>query len=176
MKTILVVDDECFLLESLTQLLEETGYHVVSATNGKDGLAQLVKEHPDMVLTDFMMPVADGLEMVRGVHALPEFQSLPVVVMSASPKRVSLPRGGNIRAPCEQYKARAASMRSDKLARGASDSHSVRGLLGLSREVRSARRTLPRGQAACPPCNRILARGETASAKKDPQCQPEPVQ
>ena len=91
MKTILVVDDECFLVECLTQLLEEAGYHVVSATNGKDGLAQLVKEHPDMVLTDFMMPVADGLEMVRGVHALPDFQSLPVVVMSASPKRVALP-------------------------------------------------------------------------------------
>ncbi len=67
------------------------GYHVVSATNGKDGLAQLVKEHPDMVLTDFMMPVADGLEMVRGVHALPEFRSLPVVVMSASPECVALP-------------------------------------------------------------------------------------
>src|SRR5713226_3521752 len=83
MKTILVVDDECFLVESLTQLLEEAGYHVVSATNGKDGLAQLVKERPDMVLTDFMMPVADGLEMVRGVRALPAFQSLPVVMMSA---------------------------------------------------------------------------------------------
>src|SRR6266849_5050506 len=49
------------------------------------------KGAPDMVLTDFMMPVADGLEMVRGVHALPDFQSLPVVVMSASPKRVALP-------------------------------------------------------------------------------------
>src|SRR5229473_8217234 len=91
MKTILVVDDECFLVECLTQLLEEAGYHVVSATNGKDGLAQLVKEHPDMVLTDFMMPVADGLEMVRGVRALPEFRSLPVVVMSASPECVALP-------------------------------------------------------------------------------------
>src|SRR6266851_3241277 len=90
MKTILVVDDECFLVMSLTQLLEEAGYHVVSATNGKDGLAQLVKEHPDMVLTDFMMPVADGLEMVRGMHALPEFRSLPVLVMSVSPKRVAL--------------------------------------------------------------------------------------
>ena len=83
MKTILVVDDECFLVECLTQLLEEAGYHVVSATNGKDGLAQLVKEHPDMVLTDFMMPVADGLEMVRGMHALPEFRSLPVILMTA---------------------------------------------------------------------------------------------
>ncbi len=44
-----------------------------------------------MVLTDFMMPVADGLEMVWGMHALPEFRSLPVLVMSASPKRVALP-------------------------------------------------------------------------------------
>ena len=91
MKTILVVDDEYFLVETLSALLETEGYRVVSAANGKNGLAQLVKEHPDMVLTDFMMPVADGLELIRGLHALPDFRSLPVVMMSASPECVALP-------------------------------------------------------------------------------------
>jgi len=61
----------------LSQLLEEEGYHVVSAANGKDGLAQLVKEHPDMVLTDFMMPVADGLEMVRECTPCLSFNPCP---------------------------------------------------------------------------------------------------
>jgi YesN/AraC family two-component response regulator len=37
----------------------------VSAANCKGGLAQLVKESPDLVITDFMMPVADGLELIR---------------------------------------------------------------------------------------------------------------
>ncbi len=91
MKTILVVDDECFLVKTLSVLLEIEGYRVVSAANGKDGLAQLVKESPDLVLTDFMMPTADGLELIRGVHALPDFRSLPMVMMSAARKGVALP-------------------------------------------------------------------------------------
>src|SRR5713226_783926 len=91
MKTILVVDDECFLVETLSVLLETEGYRVVSAANGKDGFAQLVKESPDLVLTDFMMPVSDGLELIWGLHALPAFRSLPVVMMSASPECVALP-------------------------------------------------------------------------------------
>ena len=89
MKTILVVDDECFLVKTLSVLIEIEGYRVVSAANGKDGLAQLVKESPDLVLTDFMMPTADGLELIRGVHALPDFRSLPVVMMSASRQDVA---------------------------------------------------------------------------------------
>ena len=84
MKTILVIDDEYALVESLTDLLEEEGYRVVSAANGKDGLTRVMKENPDLIITDFMMPIADGLELVRGVRALPTFQAVPVVMMSAS--------------------------------------------------------------------------------------------
>jgi CheY-like chemotaxis protein len=84
MKTIVVVDDDDLLVESLTDLLEREGYRVVSADNCKDGLARLVSENPDLVLTDFIMPVADGLELVRELRALSEFQSIPVVMMSAS--------------------------------------------------------------------------------------------
>src|ERR1700687_5388796 len=84
MKTILVVDDENVLVETLTELLEFEGYHVVTAGNGKDGLAQWVKEDPDLVLTDLMMPFTDGLQMVEGAHALPAFRALPVVLMSAA--------------------------------------------------------------------------------------------
>ncbi len=84
MKTILVIDDEYALVESLIDLLEGEGYRVVSAANGKDGLARVVKENPDLIITDFMMPIADGLELVRGVRALATFRTLPVVMMSAS--------------------------------------------------------------------------------------------
>jgi len=84
MKTILVIDDEYALVESLTDLLEEEGYRVVAASNGKDGLARVMKENPDLIITDFMMPIADGLELLKGVRALPAFRSVPVVMMSAS--------------------------------------------------------------------------------------------
>ncbi len=84
MKTIAVVDDDELLVEGLTDLLEREGYRVVSADNCRDGLARLVSENPDLLVTDFIMPIADGLELVRELRALPEFQSIPVVMMSAS--------------------------------------------------------------------------------------------
>jgi len=83
MKTILVVDDDAAIVEALTEFLVGEGYRVVSAGNGNDALAQLEKEHPTLVLTDSIMPVADGLGFVQRVHALPEFRSLPVVLMTA---------------------------------------------------------------------------------------------
>lgn len=90
MKTILLVDDEYGLVETLTELLEEEGYRVVAAANGKDGLAKLKKESPALILTDYMMPIADGRELVRGLREVAEFRSTPVVMMSASSKAVAL--------------------------------------------------------------------------------------
>ena len=91
MKTILVVDDEYALVESLSELLQEEGYRVVSAGNGRDGLARLQKEKPDLVLVDLMMPIADGKELVRGMRSLADHRSVPVVMMSAAAKEVALP-------------------------------------------------------------------------------------
>ncbi len=84
MKTILVVDDEADIVEAVAEFLTEEGYRVVSAGNGTDALAQLVKENPTLVLTDSIMPVTDGPGFVQRMRALPQFQSLPVVLMSAS--------------------------------------------------------------------------------------------
>jgi CheY-like chemotaxis protein len=93
MKTILVVDDEYALVESLVELCQDEGYRVVSAANGKDGLVRLVESKPDLLITDFMMPIADGGELVRGARALPAFQSLPIIMMSSTLKSVALAGG-----------------------------------------------------------------------------------
>ena len=90
MKTILVVDDDDLLVESLTDLLELEGYRVVSAENGNDGLARLEKENPDLVLTNLMMPIADALYLVEGVQAPSKLRSIPVVLMSTSHQGVPL--------------------------------------------------------------------------------------
>jgi CheY-like chemotaxis protein len=84
MKTILVVDDDDLLVESLTDLLELEGYGVVSAQNGKDGLARLEKENPDLVLTNVTMPIPGGPSGVEGVDASSKPRSIPVVLMSTS--------------------------------------------------------------------------------------------
>jgi two-component system response regulator VicR len=91
MKTILVVDDEYALVESLTELLQDEGYRVISAGNGREGLATLQKEKPDLVVVDLMMPIADGRELVRGMRSLADHRSIPVVMMSAAAREVALP-------------------------------------------------------------------------------------
>jgi len=93
MKTILVVDDEYALVEALVELLLEEGYRAVSAANGLDALDRLQKEKPDLILTDNMMPIADGKEFIRGVRALDEYRNTPLVMMSSSPKQVALAAG-----------------------------------------------------------------------------------
>ncbi|MGD0676060.1 MAG: response regulator [Polyangiaceae bacterium] len=91
MKTILIVDDEYALVETLTELLQDEGYRVASAANGREGLAQVESERPDLVLVDFMMPIADGVEMIHRMRALDDARSTPVVMMTATAKEVALP-------------------------------------------------------------------------------------
>jgi CheY-like chemotaxis protein len=93
MKTILVVDDEYALVESLVELLQDEGYRAVSAANGLDALDRLREAKPDLILTDNMMPIADGKEFVSAVRGLDEYRATPVVMMSSAPKEVSLAPG-----------------------------------------------------------------------------------
>jgi CheY-like chemotaxis protein len=87
---VLVVDDEFGIVDSLTDVLSESGFTVASAANGKDGLRRVVERQPDVILLDYMMPVMDGPEMLRQLQADPQLQQIPVVMMSAVP-RSSLP-------------------------------------------------------------------------------------
>jgi two-component system, chemotaxis family, chemotaxis protein CheY len=90
MKTILVVDDDTDIAEALTEFLVGEGYRAVAVGNGKDALAWLEKESPNLVLRDSIMPVVDGPGFVQRVHALPQFNSLPVVVMTGSNEGIAL--------------------------------------------------------------------------------------
>ena len=93
MKTILIVDDEYAIVETLVEVLQDEGYRAVFAGNAKDGLARLEKENPDLVIVDYMMPIADGRQMVQEMRALPNHQSTPVVMMSAATKEAALSDG-----------------------------------------------------------------------------------
>lgn len=83
MKTILVVDDEPTILESMELVLEIEQYTVVTASNGKEALERIAESRPDLVLSDVMMPVMDGLELLRAIKTDPALAGIPVVIMSA---------------------------------------------------------------------------------------------
>ena len=82
---ILIVDDEVDVTGIFSLLLDMHGYEVTCATNGQEGLASAREAPPDLVLTDLMMPVLDGLEMTRALRADPATASVPVVLMSGAP-------------------------------------------------------------------------------------------
>lgn len=99
MNTILVVDDEPLIVMALEAALEDAGYSVVAAANGRQGLEQLAAApRPDLVLLDMMMPVMSGPEMFAAMTADPELARIPVVVLSSLPEDMIRTRAQGVQA------------------------------------------------------------------------------
>ncbi|WWL45111.1 response regulator [Pseudomonas parakoreensis] len=92
MTTILVVDDEYLIADILGYALEDEGFMVVKASNGQKGLEVLERERPSLIITDFMMPVMDGLEFATAVRALPSVNHLPIILMSGAQAHIGMQR------------------------------------------------------------------------------------
>lgn len=86
MAKVMVVDDEDVLLEMLATLIEDLGHQAITATNGQEALALLssTRESPALVLSDVMMPRMNGVDLARAIKTHPDFQSIPVLLMSAA--------------------------------------------------------------------------------------------
>jgi len=78
--TILVVDDDAMVVQTVVVLLEDHGFQVVTAVNGVDGFEQFKKTRPDLVLTDIFMPEDDGIGLIAKLrHESPD---LTIIAMS----------------------------------------------------------------------------------------------
>ena len=84
MKSLLIVDDEFSILETLMEIFGFEGYDVRTARNGLQALAEVRKFRPDLMLADYMMPHLDGVQLARKMRADPELKSIPIVLMSAA--------------------------------------------------------------------------------------------
>ena len=82
--TILVVDDEAAIVELLQAVLEDEGYEVVTAGDGREALVSLAANQVALVLSDVMMPRLDGRELARTMHADPAHRAIPLVLLSAA--------------------------------------------------------------------------------------------
>lgn len=79
-RTILVIEDDSQFREMLTQLLERDGDRVVAAGNGVEALAVLERITPDLIITDILMPVMDGVEFVMSL--VRRDKHIPVIAIS----------------------------------------------------------------------------------------------
>ena len=86
MTTILVVDDEPLIAMALEAALEDVGYEVVTAANGRQGLERLAEARADLVLLDIMMPVMSGPVMLAAMAADPALAGIPVIILSSLPE------------------------------------------------------------------------------------------
>ncbi len=82
MSRIVVIDDEPVLRLTFRLILEQDGHEVWDAENGRDGVDLCRHEHPDLVITDMMMPGQEGSETMSILHE--EFPNLPVIAMSGA--------------------------------------------------------------------------------------------
>jgi CheY-like chemotaxis protein len=89
-KLVLVVDDEFDVLSAYTMLFEYRGFRVRTAGNGAEALAAAALEAPDIVVSDLMMPVMDGVQLCMRWRADPALREIPFILASAGIPRKDL--------------------------------------------------------------------------------------
>jgi CheY-like chemotaxis protein len=99
MTTVLVVDDEALIAMALEAALEDAGYRVATAANGRQGLERLAEApRPEIVLLDMMMPVMNGPAMLAAMAADPGLRGIPVIVLSSLPEEAVRARAQGVAA------------------------------------------------------------------------------
>ena len=82
-KKILIIDDEQDLVDFVKIRLETNGYQVVSAYNGEEGIVTCVRENPDLVLLDILIPKIDGFKVCQALKKDPSTAGIPIIMLTA---------------------------------------------------------------------------------------------
>lgn len=121
MKTILVIEDDPCIRESIQDVLDLEGYQTLAAANGLIGVELALQHLPDLVLCDISMPEMDGYEVLRTLQHHPETNTIPFVFLTARTTKADLRHGMNLGAddylpkPCSATELlRAISRRFEK--------------------------------------------------------------
>ncbi len=91
-RLVLVVDDSHTIRRIVAQALEEAGFNVITAENGKQALKRIDEQRPDLIISDVDMPEMNGVDFCKALHADPALAVIPFVIMSASSDRAMMRR------------------------------------------------------------------------------------
>ena len=92
-KTILIVEDDKFLRELITQKLIKEGYETSEAIDGEEGIKKVKEEKPDLVLLDLILPGIDGFEVLSKKREDPALVQIPVIILSNLGQKEDVERG-----------------------------------------------------------------------------------
>lgn len=79
---ILVIEDEPGLREGIKAILQKSGYEVILASDGKEGLDMARKESPDLIILDLMMPKIDGYKVCRLLKFDSRYKQIPIIIFT----------------------------------------------------------------------------------------------
>jgi CheY-like chemotaxis protein len=104
MANVLVVEDETFTLKLLTTILEKSGHTVLTAENGREGIAQARKTKPDLIIMDLSMPQTSGWDAIRVLKGDAATRQIPVIALSSA--TTAEDRDEAYSAGCDAYEAK----------------------------------------------------------------------
>src|ERR1700739_993829 len=93
MKTILVIEDTPKARDISAEILELSGYRVLSAAEGKTGVEIALKENPDLIICDIMMPVLDGYGVLHLLNKHKETYGTPFIFLTAKSEKADFRKG-----------------------------------------------------------------------------------
>ncbi|MEM7749553.1 MAG: response regulator [Pseudomonadota bacterium] len=82
-QSVLIVDDESYIVTSLSYVMKNAGFEVDSAGDGEEALEKVKSKAPDLVILDIMMPKLDGFEVCKQIRANPDWNSVRIIMLTA---------------------------------------------------------------------------------------------
>jgi len=92
-KTILIIEDDKFLLGLIAQKLIKEGFEISEAVDGEEGIKKVKEEKPDLVLLDLILPGIDGFEVLSRMREESTLTSIPVIILSNLGQKEDVEKG-----------------------------------------------------------------------------------
>lgn len=92
-KKVLIVEDDKFLRDLITQKLSAENLDVVIAQDGEEGIKKIEEEKPDLVILDLLLPAIDGFEVLKRMKENPKITDIPVIILSNLGQKDDVERG-----------------------------------------------------------------------------------
>lgn len=105
MAKVLIVEDDKFLRELISQKLSKEGYNPIPAVDGEEGVKKAKEEKPDIILLDLILPGVDGFEVLTKIKEDPATSSIPVIILSNLGAKEDIERGMKLGAADYMIKA-----------------------------------------------------------------------